>query len=66
MKRIDEVRARCINQLNKAIQSHDSTNMQKYDTVNTFLINDCCFLNVKRPVSINLLQSLGYTEEEVD
>lgn len=61
---IDIVRKRCNELLDYAVQSEKNGEFEQYQIIKNFLINDRCFLKVNRLTSINILQILGYSEEE--
>lgn len=61
---IEMVRRKCQEKLRIAYEFQDSESINKYNIINTFLINDRCFLNIDRTSSISLLKLLDYSEEE--
>ena len=63
-KYVNIVRKKCDELLDDAKKSGKIEEVEQYEIIKKFLINDRCFLNVNRLVSINILQLLGYSEDE--
>lgn len=63
-KTIDIIRKRCDEKLKHALQNNNQEEINKYETINNFLINDRCFLNINRINSINILKMLDFSEED--
>ena len=64
MSTIDDIRY--LLQEKKKSNLNTEEDIQKIDVLETFLINDRCFIHVNRLVAYEILNFLGVSEEKID
>lgn len=66
MKAIDILRERCKSKMLEASKGNDNELIDMLDQIDTFLINDRCFLRINRISALYILELLGFSDEEAD
>lgn len=64
MNRYEELRNRCDELLNSAIEKNNVDLISKLTAIKTFLSNNRGFFQIKREVALNILMCLNYSIEE--
>lgn len=64
MNRYEELRNRCNELLNSAIEEKNADLINRLTTIKNFLTNNRGFFQINREVAINILMSLNYSIEE--
>ena len=64
MKLIDEIRIRCEEKLQEAQVQSNQQLIERYTIIDSFLINDRCFIYITRQEAVVILGMLGYSEDE--
>ena len=64
MNRYEELRNRCNELLNSAIEKNNADLINRLTTIKNFLTNNRGFFQINREVALNILMCLNYSVEE--